>query len=357
MTGPEIKEIKTVNDTMGERLEKLGNIIGYEQNKLDVKDIALRKAVNCFHEALQPERDYISISARDMMQQFVELRLERLMSTGVGVPVFEEQVDTRRYIMFINFYETEDGMDLNMDLKKFDAEEMVTYKYNTDNGSWVVVKTAEDVRRDAKEKNKTARTTIDLLVEAGNKGDMSEQALHSFLYSDHDSIYGSDIYAFSESVKPLVYLMNRLAGIVKLEILKNGQPAVVPMDGHHKGIAITLEKGGYVINHYYADDMLLEDGTVAEKDKYFYINPVYRTKDMESAAEDMLNAVNARTGLMYPVTLTLSRGVILTIRESNVVKMIASVNEKLEDLERNKKITDTEMQMVTKFVEAIHCFR
>ena len=345
-----ISEVKTVNDTMNERLDKLDKLIGFERSKVDIKEIALRKSVNCFKKALQNEEESVSVCADDMMRQFAGMDLERLLCTGARVPILEEQVGCRKYVMFINFYEAENGMNLNMDLKKYDFKAMTVYHYNEENDEWIEEPLVEDILKNVEEKKATESDTIDLLVEAKENGDMSEQALYCFLYSEHESEFGSDIRAFANAAKPLVLLANELAGIAKVEILKDQQIAVVPADIHHKGIAVTSENGWYCINNYYADDMVLEDGTVAEKDKYFYIRTVYKTKTMETAAKEFMNAVNARRGMMYPVTLVIKKGLVVTIRESSPEKMIYHLRESIKEIRGGGKITDTDVRAVTEFV-------
>ena len=348
-----IKEVKTVKDTMNERLVRLDKLIGFERSKVDIKEIALRKSVNCFNKALRGEEECVSVCAGDLMEQFIGMELERLLCTGTRIPVLEEQVGCTKYVMFINFYEKETGMDLNIDLKKYDFKETAAYHYDEEHDEWIAEPPAENIQEAVKEKTAAGSDTIDLLVEAGRKGDMSEQALHSFLYSEHESRYGNDIKAFANAARPLVLLANRLAGIANVQILKDSQIAVVPTDIHHKGIAVTNENGWYCINNYYADDMVLEDGTLAEKDKYFYIRTVYKTKTMETAAEEFMNAVNARRGMMYPVTLVLKRGLAIAFRESNPMKMISNMHEAVTEVRESKNITDKDMRLVTEFAGAM----
>ena len=348
-----ISEVKTVKDTMNERLDKVDKLIGLERSKVDIKEIALRKAVNCFNKALRSDEECVSVCTDDMMKPFAGMELERLLCTGARVPILEEQVGCRKYVMFINFYEKENGMDLNIDLKKYDFKETSAYHYDEEHDEWIAESSAGDIRETIRSKQAASSDTIDLLVEAGEKGDMSEQALYSFLYGEHESMYGSDIKAFANAAKPLVLLANELAGIAKIQILKDSQVAVIPMDLHHKGIAVTNENGWYCINNYYADDMVLEDGTLAEKDKYFYIRTIYKTKNMEAAAEEFMNAVNARRGMMYPVTLVIRKGVVVTIRESNPAKMVTSLYKAVTAIKESKEITDKDMQVVTEFGDAM----
>ena len=348
-----INEVKSVKDTMNERLVKLNKLIGLERSKVDIKEIALRKAVNCFNKAMRSEEECVSVCTGDLMKQFIGMEMERLLCTGTRVPVFEEQVGCRKYVMFINFYEKESGMDLNIDMKKYDFKETTAYHYDEEHDEWIEEPPAGDICETVKAKKITSSDTIDLLVEAGKKGDMSEQALHCFLYSEHESMYGNDIKAFANASKPLVSLANELAGIARVQILKDSQIAVVPIDIYHKGIAVTNENGWYCINNYYADDMVLEDGTLAEKDKYFYIRIVYRTKDIETAAKEFLNAINARRGMMYPVTLVIRKGVVVTIRESNPKKMVTSLYKAVAAIKESKKITNKDMQVVTYFGSAM----
>ena len=348
-----ITTVKTVKDTMNERRNKLDKIIGLERSKVDIKEIALRKSVNCFNKAMRSEEECVSVCTDDLMEQFTGMELERLLCTGARVPILEEQVDCRKFVMFINFYEKENGMDLNIDLKKYYFKETTAYCYDEEHDEWIVELPAEDIQDTIKSKKAASRDTIDLLVEAGKKGDLSEQALHSFLYSEHESMYGNDIKAFANAAKPLVHLANELAGVVRVEVLKDGRIAVVPADIHHKGIAVTNENGCYCINNYYADDMVLEDGTVAEKDKYFYIHTVYKTKTMKTAAEEFINAMVARKGMMYPVTLVIKRGLVVTIRESAPETMIKDLCENIKEIKEGGKITDTDTQIVTEFVDGM----
>ena len=74
---------------------------------------------------------------------------------------------------------------------------------------------------------------------------------------------------------------------------------------------------------------------------------------MKTAAEEFINAMVARKGMMYPVTLVIKRGLVVTIRESAPETMIKDLCENIKEIKEGGKITDTDTQIVTEFVDGM----
>lgn len=348
----------TMEDRQLEREERLKAFIKDIRDDLKRKEDFLMAAFAIYNEAFKEEKHCFSDEATDGIISFMRCDLEKLFFAEIPIPIVDEVVNHVHYNMQLAFVSNllpdDDKVYCVPFIRKLDYDNKIAYQYDIVKKTWILMeKSDEDVNQDA--------GTEDIVSVRSKYVNMLAQAVNEFFDSKYKSIYGDDVNAFVELSRPLVDVTDRLSGMTRLEVLWNGQSAVVPLDGNHMGIALTYDNM-YVINVYYVNGMMADDGPESERVKYCYMHESFRTENLDAAVSVLKEAIELRNGTYAPVTIPLSRRNMIMIENGRYADMINELKNKMTDLEKSgpvsqeeRDVADTFIQELERHVDGLYC--